>query len=447
MTQAPPARRPVVEPRLRLTRRRSRGLSALWPIWVVLPGAIVFWATGFSFATRLSVILPVALRLLMMPRVRVPPRFGLWLAFVAWVFLTSLQLPPRGILQFLIQRGGEYVAITLCMLLVYNLAPRGDRDGVWLRRAFLWAWLGIVVLGLVAVAFPRAELPSLARMVLPGGLTSQPFIQQITTPALAQVQSFLGFPLPRPSAPFAYANGWGGAMALLIPFVIASAVRGGPRDRRLARVGLVVSIVPIVMSMNRGMWGSILVGLLFLLATTREEALRRTLKRTAVAIGVVLVLASISPLGTLVATRLNTPHSNNARSDLAVQAGQRLTERPIIGFGAPLEYEGEGIRPPVGTQGQLWLMAISNGIPAALLFLGYFGSVFPLLKGRRMGQWTRASIVSMFVLLPFYSMLGGQLFIVCMAVAGAQREVYIDQVRADTEDATLRSAALRPALT
>lgn len=427
MTLAPPAPEQAPSPTSALPpSRRAGGISPLWPIWVVLPGAVVFWATGFSFLTRLSIILPVAIKLLMLPRLRVPPRFGIWLAFVGWVFLTALQLPPLGILQFLIQRGGEYLAITLCMLLVYNVSPRGDRDGVWLRRAFLWAWLGIVALGLLAVAFPRAELPSLARMVLPGGLANQPFIQQITTPSLAQVQSFLGFPLPRPSAPFAYTNGWGGAMALLLPFAIASAVRGDERDRRLARAGLLVAIIPIVMSVNRAMWGGILISLLFLRLTTREPALRRTLKRTAVAIGMVLALASVSPLGTLVAERLNTPHSNNARTDLAVQAGQRLSERPLVGFGAPLDYEGAGIRPPVGTQGQLWLMAISHGLPAALLFIAWFAAVFPLLKGRRMGQWTRASVVSMFVLLPFYSMLGGQLFIVCMAVVGAQREVALD---------------------
>lgn len=401
---------------------RRWGLNPHWPIWVAVPGLVVFWALGLGFAARLAVILPLALRLFMQPRVRIPPRLGIFLLFVAWTFLTSLQLPPRGMAQFMVLRGSEYIAIVLGVLHVYNIGPRGE--GVeWLRRAFLWAWLGLVGLGLVAVAIPNGELPSVARMILPGDLANQPFIQQLTTPSLAQVQPFLGFALPRPSAPFAYSNGWGSAFALLLPFVIASAVTGSGRDRRLARVGLFVSIIPAVMSVNRAMWGSVILILGYLVLTTREPVLRLNLRRAALAMLLILAMASFSPLGNLVADRLSTPHSNNARQDLAVAAGERLLEHPFIGFGGPLEYEGPGIRPPVGTQGHLWLMLISNGIPALLLYLGYFGATFPLLRGPRMGNWTRAAIIAMFLQLPFYGLLGGQLLIVMLAIAGSQREL------------------------
>lgn len=399
-----------------------RLVSPHWPIWVALPGLVLFWALGLGFAARLAIILPLALGLMMQRRVLLPPRLGIFLAFVAWTFLTSLQLPPRGLLQFFVLRGSEYVAIVLAVLHVYNVGPRGE--GVeWLRRAFLWAWLGLVGLGLAAVALPGAELPSVARMVLPGGLTNQPFIQQLTTPSLAQVQPFLGFALPRPSAPFAYSNGWGSAFALLLPFVIASAVTGSAKDRRLAQLGLVASIIPAAMSVNRAMWGSVILILGYLVITTREPVLRRNLRRAALGLVFVLALASLSSLGDLVSDRLATPHSNNAREDLAVAAGERALERPLIGFGGPLEYEGPGIRPPVGTQGHLWLILISNGIPALLLYLGYFGAVFPLLRGPRMGNWTRASVLAMFMQLPFYGLLGGQLLIVMLAIAGSQREV------------------------
>lgn len=403
-------------------RPHAHVLSPHWPLWVAIPGLVVFWALGFSILARISVILPIALQLLAMRRVRLPPRFGWFLFFVALALVSTLQLPPRALVNYLLLRGGEYVAGVLFVLHVYNVRRPGQ--GVeWLRRLFLWSWLSLVALGLMAVALPGLELPSVARSLLPSGLANDPFIRQVTTPALAQVQSFLGFDLPRPSAPFPYTNGWGSAFALMLPFVIASATSGSNRERVLARLGLVLSVVPALLSVNRAMWGSIIVILVYLLVSVRDPGLRRSLRRAAVVSVLALAAALLSPLGDVATSRLDTPHSNSARTDLAVAVVDQVAESPVIGNGRPVEYDGPGIRPPIGTQGHLWWMLVGHGVPATLSFIAYFVLVLPTLRGPRMGVFARATVLAMLLQLPFYDMLSGQLVLALVAVAAAQAEV------------------------
>lgn len=403
-------------------RQRLSGLSPHWPLWIAVPGLVVFWALGMGLVARIVVIVPISLQLLMQRRLRVPPRFGWFLLFVAFALLSTLQLPPQAMVNYLFLRGGEYVAGVLFVLHVYNVRPPGE--GVeWLRRLLLWLWLSLVVLGLMAFAFPFGELPSLSQRLLPAALANDPFIQQVTTPALAQVQLFLGFELPRPSAPFPYTNGWGSAFSLLLPFVIATAASGPRRDKLLARVGLALSVVPAVMSVNRAMWGSVVLVLLYLVVSARDPALRRSLRRATAASSLVLVVALSSPLGEVASSRLDNPHSNSARTDLAIAVGEQIVESPWIGKGRPVEYQGPGIRPPIGTQGHLWWMLVGHGLPATLFFLVYFTLVLPTLRGPRMGLYARATVLAMFLQLPFYDMLSGELHLVLLAVAGAQLEV------------------------
>jgi hypothetical protein len=62
----------------------------------------------------------------------------------------------------------------------------------------------------------------------------------------------------RPSAPFAYTNEWGNCLALLLPWLIARWwFKGTRRQRMIALAAVVLAIVPIIYSLDRGLgWGS-----------------------------------------------------------------------------------------------------------------------------------------------------------------------------------------------
>ena len=399
-----------------LTRRPTRLLPATWPVTFLVPGLVVWWALGLAPVARPLVAAPILASLMLQRRVRLPHAFGVWAVFLALVALSGLQLPVGKLPAFGL-RMSEYLAATVLMVYVHNLPA--EARGESLRRVLFAGWLVLVGLGVLALLFPTGELPSLSRAVIPRGIADDPWIRALTTPSLAQVHVFLGFPLPRPAAPFAYTNGWGSAFALLLPFAVATLVTGRPAERRMARIGLVVGVVPAVVSVNRTLWGSAAVSLLFLAATAADPTTRRVLRRVVLLIASLLVGLMLTQLGELAQQRLDTPHSNAARADLAQQASQRVLDRPLLGYGAPQEFEGSRTRPPVGTQGQLWSITISHGIPATGAFLAFFVLAFRRSQAHGTGLWTRASLVAAAVQLPFYGMLGGQLLILMVAVGAA----------------------------
>jgi hypothetical protein len=384
-------------------------LPPTWPVTVVVPGLVVWWALGLAPFVRFVVIVPMALRLLATRRVRIPAGFGVWMLFLGLVALSGLQVEPARIVLFAFH-AGEYVAAGVFLLYVHDLAVRDPGVTARVRRSLVHAWYLLVGTGWLAILVPTLTLPSLSQSILPARLATDPWVTTLTTPAVAQVQDFLGFPIPRPAAPYVYTNGWGSAFALLFPLVVLTAIRAAPRQRRVARWGLVLSVAPAVMSANRAMWASLAAGLLYLVFAAREAPTRRALRRAAaiVSIGTLLLLVG-TPLGGIVIQRVDTPHSNSARLDLAVAAGDLVAESPLVGHALPQPWDGPGIRPPVGTQGQLWTLLVSHGIPATLAFVGFFIVIYRRMASDRSGLWGRAALVAAAVQLPFYELSAGQL--------------------------------------
>ena len=166
----------------------------------------------------------------------------------------------------------------------------------------LWAlsifWIYVVIGGFLGLVFPYFSFTSPVEAVLPHAILSNDFVKEMVHPAFAQVQDFLGFPTPRPSAPFVYTNDWGGSFGLLVPFVIL-AWQTGLRRRFKIILGCAAaaSIVPVVFSMNRGLWLSLGLGLVY-------AALRLSLKgreRALIAFVSVTILVAgalfLTPLG------------------------------------------------------------------------------------------------------------------------------------------------------
>ena len=188
-------------------------------------------------------------------------------------------------------------------------------------------------------------------------------------PIFAQVQDFLGYPLGRPTAPFLYTNDWGGVYALTIPFFILGWLQSRKASRRSAALLiLAISLVPAFLSLNRGLWLSLLVALAY--GATRPGDIGRLARRSLLAILLVgIALIAFTPLKAVVEGRAENQHSNAGREFLYAETVKEVVKSPVIGYGGPRPYDGPKLIPHLGTQGQFWLVLFSQGFVGAFFFV------------------------------------------------------------------------------
>lgn len=419
-----------------------------WPLVVLFCGLPLWWVLGLFSVMPLLLSVPMAWQLSRLRTLHLPRGFGWWLLFLVWVLLgvgvlwadAPGAVAGGGASRLLVfgYRFWWYVACTVVLLWVANMS----RDVLPDRRVLRLGGCAFVVTalgGLLGVLRPELEFRSLIELLLPGGLRSNGFVSSLIHPEAAEIQSVLGRPEPRPKAPFPYTNSWGSALSLSLVLFVA-ALRGSGRSARVAAVLLLgLAVVPVLYSLNRGLWASLgagAVGLGLLLAMRRRPAASGAV---ALAACVAIVLGMISPLGGLVQERLAHQHSNDRRGQLlestvtSVSAGS-----PLVGFGSTRDVQGSfhsiagaatadcpacGV-PPLGTQGQLWLVLFSQGWPGLAFFL-----VFVLLalgrcwRCRTVNQTVCTFVLAFFLVqLPIYDSLGLSLFLVMMTVGLVVRE-------------------------
>jgi O-antigen ligase len=196
---------------------------------------------------------------------------------------------------------------------------------------------------------------------------------------------------------------------------------------------LAVSILPAVVSLNRGLW--IGLGLLLLYVAVRYVLAGRlwilgVVALAAVALGVAL---SVTPLGGVVSARLDNGKSNGVRSFLVDRALQGFAESPVIGYGGTRNTAGGrnsiavGERAgcercgnfTVGGNGQLWQLLYSHGAVGTLGYLGFFG--YGLWRFRRdrspIGVAASAALVTSFSAMLWYNALVTPLAFMVLAYA------------------------------
>ncbi|REF35699.1 hypothetical protein [Thermasporomyces composti] len=379
--------------------RRSRGTRLPgWPLTVLYLGFPLWWALGLATFMFVLVAVPMAIHLLARPQVRAPRGFGPWLAFLAWMLAGVTMLwadapgaepgggGPGRLLVFGF-RAAMYVAATVTCLYVLN----ADEHDLPTRRVVrLLASMFVVTTcgGLLGVVAPTLEFRSPMEMLLPRGIATNEFVSRLIHPAVADVQTILGYAEARPIAPFAYANSWGANFSLFLPFfLLAWLGRDAGWRRAVAPFVLVISLVPVVYSLNRGLWLALGVGVCYLALRLVQMGYHRAF---AALVGTLLVGAVtflVSPLGAMALRRLESPHSNDRRERLAVETVRSVLEgSPLLGFGSTRDVQGSffsvaggatpdcpacGV-PPLGTQGQLWLVIFSQGLVGLALFLAFF---------------------------------------------------------------------------
>jgi hypothetical protein len=369
------------------------GLLLLYPLW---------WALGLGVLGFAIVAVPMAAALLRAHLagrpVRLPPGFGLWVVFLVTVVVgvTVLDAEPVGAVDE--SAGGRlfgvgfrlvwYAALTVMLLYAGNLSE-AELSRERLVRLLAWLFAVTVAGGLLGVFAGHFEFTSPVELLLPHGVRQKGFVRSLVHPYAAQIMDVVRDSHPRPAAPWGYTNTWGNNFCLLVVWFAAWAW-GYAKERRarvLAVACIAVSVVPVVHSLNRGLW--IGLGVAAVYAAVRLAFAGRLWAIGALALAGVAVAGALvaTPLGTVVTARLDDGKSNGVRSFLMERAVSGMAESPVIGFGSTRDTMGGRNSITVGESaecercgnftiggnGQFWQLIFAHGIVGTAGYLGFFG--------------------------------------------------------------------------
>ncbi|WP_341925808.1 hypothetical protein [Nocardioides psychrotolerans] len=428
--------------------RRPGSWPAHWPLTALFVGFPLWWALGIDSLLPLLLAVPMAAQLWRRRSLRLPAGFGFWCLFLVWVVMGVVLLwadAPGAVpggdssrLLLFAYRIAWYAACTVVLLWVTNLR-RSDLPDEHVRRLVAWMFVVATAGGLLGLLAPSFSFTSALELLLPTSIRSNQFVASLVHPEAADVQLVLGYPETRPKAPFPFTNTWGSMLSLSLVFVAALDLRRRHVTRALLALVALTALVPVVYSLNRGLWASLALGLLgvVVLRVLRGHRAMALGLVVAIAFGAVALLAS--PLGDLYQGRLENGHSNDRRGQLLSVTTEAVTQgSPVLGFGSTRDVQGSfasitgastpdcpacGV-PPMGTQGQLWLVLFSQGWLGLAFFLGFVA----LALSRTWRCRTTNETVCLFVLgffivqLPIYDTLGLPLYVTMIAIGLVARE-------------------------
>jgi hypothetical protein len=396
-----------------------------WPLMLMFYGYPLWWLLGLGAFLWPVAAVPMGLSLLTRKTVRAPRGFGFYLLFVILMLVSGVQV--NGVDRWVgyVYRASLYLSVGIMLLYVYN-APSRVLSTERVVRMMVFFFAVTAAGGLLGVIAPYLEFKTMTEALMPARLLQNSYVRELVHGSTAQIQTFLGYPVPRPKAPFVFTNDWGGVYALLVPFLFAgwAAMRGFAR-KGLLRLLAIASLIPVIFSLNRILWLCLVVCVVY--GSTRF-ALRGRVKAIQ-GMGALLViftlLLNFGPTKQLVDDRLVTPHSNKGRTTLYTEATSGVAKSPLLGYGAPRPSQRNPNLPPVGTQGQFWLVFYSHGIPATFFWLAFF--FYALWRTRKSvtntGLWCHMVVLMAIVQMPFYGLIPTQMHIVAIAVALAFREM------------------------
>jgi hypothetical protein len=384
-------------------------MFALVPLW---------WLAG-AFYLVWPLLGAVLLALLIVRgRASLPPAAGIWLLFLALVALSATRLPsPVSLLPFGL-RLGFYVTALMVGVYVYSYArERADQAAALVPLCVFW--LGLVALGWLGVLAPRFAMTTPTEMLLPAGVASHPYMQDLVHITATEYSERSLDPIYRPTAPFPYTNNYGSAYAMTLPCVVAYTMLRRGILRWVLLASLPLSLVPAFLTLNRAMFASLGVGLAILGV---RAALRGNVRVGASVVGVLVIgglTALFIPVAELIGDRVASSDTNTDRFSLYAEVIRRIGDSPWLGYGAPVSVDTVTAEVPVGTQGQLWTVLFSHGVPALLFFLAWFVTVTVLCARARSaaGQWLAVVPVVCLVQVPFYGLADPTITIVFFAVA------------------------------
>lgn len=417
--------------------------SPALPLIVFFAGFPLWWAMGLGVLGFLFMSIPLAYHLLRQGRILVPRGFGLWLLFLAVLLIGVVVLwtpvpglvPEAGIARIMpwAYRVVWFAAVTVVLLFIGNTSEK-VLPRKWLIMLMGWMFILTVLGGYAGQYLWQHEFPSLLEILLPRSMRSNVFLNSLIHPGLAQLQDILGYPDPRPKAPFEYANSWGANFGLLLPFFLMTYRYTRNSLQRVAfALVLLLAIPPVIFSLNRGLWAGL--GVMALVIVVRMAILGRwfAVVGAGAAATVLYMGLLVTPLWETIQTRLENPHSNEGRSNLAgITLETVLHYSPLIGFGATRSRQGNFFSiasgatadchqcspPQLGTQGSLWFLVFCTGFLGAGLFCAFIvRRALPVIT--RSPSWATPllyPVVFFFCVLPVYDLIGSPLMIVIIAL-------------------------------
>jgi hypothetical protein len=366
-----------------------------WPLAWLLVGYPVWWLLGLStFAADITAI-PMALYLIRRRAWKVPPGFGIWLLLLVVIVLSTGMLgvdAPGTVSKTFVHRLGtdllgnsQYLSATIIMLYI------GNHRGLLFQRRVL-KWLSVlcvvvVVGGLVGMVAPNLQLTSPLEYLLPHGLRVNHYVRTLVHPVVAQQATLLGHSSPRPAAPFTFTNTWGNVLSVLLVWLIPACTPVRIRRTSTVIVVVLVALIPIFYSLNRGVWLGLLVMAIYNAVRVSRVRLSTAVPALAL-IGVAVVLVfSLGSLRGVVVDRFQHGDSNSIRKFTTTQAIKLARTSPIIGYGTDRSSVGgeKSIaigrtqacprcgNPVLGENGEVWSLLVSNGLVGVALYLGFFG--------------------------------------------------------------------------
>jgi hypothetical protein len=193
---------------------------------------------------------------------------------------------------------------------------------------------------------------------------------------------------------------------------------------------MVASLIPAVVSLNRGLWVSLVVaaaaGALLLAIYGHLRGLISLLAATLMVGAVVW----FTPLQGIIERRLFETPNLSTRTSLASASVDLAQESPLVGFGSPVEETllRDSNSVSVGTHGQLWTLLVSHGVIAAVLYVGFFVAVLGYTRRVGLpGVWLQVTVVVLLVQAPFYSSVPLPLILGAIAVGLLTRLSQFDE--------------------
>lgn len=423
----PVRRRPVDDPAVYLQPEPSGPmLPDGWPLLAVLFGFGIWWVLGLSNFIWIIAAGPMLAAMLMQRHTPLPRGAIVPLAFLALAGVSFLQVETASQQLTWLYRWGVQAAAVVALLYGYS-RPTSRLATSTVVSGLAAYWFVIVIGGLLALVAPTLQFESALEVVLPAGLLVDPYTRSLVDPQIVQVHDFLGFPVNRPAAPFIYTNQWGSSLALTTPFLILWAQQGGPRRRIVAMVAAGVALIPVVQSLNRGLWLTLAIGLIYAAVRLALRGDARALAAVLVGMIAVVVILLVTPLGDLIALRAETGHSDEGRLTLYVESIEYARQRPLTGFGGPVfDPENTPYAPPVGTHGHLWFVLVSYGVPAMIVMLATLAWVMARTRRAAAGTmafWTNVVFVIAAAQTLVYSLIPSQWPVLLAAAGIALREV------------------------
>jgi hypothetical protein len=384
----------------------AAGMTGLpvWPLLMMFALMPIWWALGILYFIWPFFGVFLFGLLTTRGKIRIPAGTTPWLIFLGFALVSGIRLTRATQVYIFGLRLGYLFTALMVLLYVYNLV----RDGVpWSRvvTPLCVYWISLIALGWLGVLAPRLSLPSPFMLTLPHGVATTEYVQDVARLDATEFNRSSLNPIYRPAAPYPYTNNWGTAYALLVPFVLACLASLPRRPLRLVLLtSLPLSLVPAFYTLNRGMFVGLGVAVVYLVG---REVLRGRFRLLLPVAAIVLagwLVTLYIPVVDLISHRTSTTDTNYDRFDIYRQTWSAVLRSPLLGYGQPNSVDTTHASEPLGTQGMLWQMLYSHGIPAAICFYVFFAVVTRRLAAAvtPTGLWLSALPIVAVVITPVY---------------------------------------------